>query len=62
MARDNISEILDLKRSLKPWSKEPSEWADDRGEEGHEEGVEQERVEGHGLLKGLVLKIVSCDL
>ena len=57
MAWDNISEILDLKRSLDPWSEDPAERADDRGEEGHEEGVEQERVEGHGLLKGLVLKI-----
>ena len=40
---------LDLESSLEAAGEEPSKGADDRGEDGHEEGVQQKRVEGDGL-------------
>ena len=50
MSRYDISKILDLECPLETRSKEATKGADDGGEEGHPEGVEEEGVDGQGLL------------
>ena len=50
MSRNDISKILDLEGPLEAGSKEASKGADDGGEEGHPEGMEEEGVDGQGLL------------
>ena len=46
----DVSKILDLEGPLEAGSEEASKGADDGGEEGHPEGVEEEGVDGQGLL------------
>ena len=50
MSRYDVSKILDLEGPLEAGSEEASKGADDGGEEGHPEGVEEEGVDGQGLL------------
>ena len=50
MSRYDVSKILDLESPLEAGSEEASKGADDGGEEGHPEGVEEEGVDGQGLL------------
>ena len=50
MSWNDISKILDLEGSLEARCKEASKGSDDRGKEGHPEGVEEEGVDGQGLL------------
>ena len=50
VTRDNVTEVLDFKCSLESRGKEASEGADDGGEQRHEEAVDEEGVEGDGLL------------
>ena len=50
MSRYDISKILDLECPLETRSKEATKGADDGGEEGHPEGMEEEGVDGQGLL------------
>ena len=50
VTRDDVTEVLDFKCSLESRGKEASEGADDGGEQRHEEAVDEEGVEGDGLL------------
>ena len=50
MSWNDISKILDLEGSLEARCKEASKGSDDRGKEGHPEGMEEEGVDGQGLL------------
>ena len=50
MARDDVTKVLNLKRSFKSGCKETAERSDDGGEERHEEAVDEEGVEGDSFL------------
>ena len=50
VTRDDVTEVLDFKCSLESRGEEPSEGADDGGEQRHEEAVDEEGVEGDSLL------------
>ena len=50
MSRYDVSKILDLEGPLEAGSEEASKGADDGGEEGHPESVEEEGIDGQGLL------------
>jgi len=50
VTRDDVTEVLDFKCSLESRGEEASEGADDGGEQRHEEAVDEEGVEGDGLL------------
>ena len=50
MSGDNVSKVLDLEGALEAGGEEAAEGSDDGGKQGHEESVQQERVQGHGLL------------
>ena len=50
MARDDVTKVLDLERSLKSGCKETAERPDDGGEERHEEAVDEEGIEGDSFL------------
>ena len=41
---------LNLERPLESAGKEAPEWPDDAGEDGHEDGVDEEGVDGHRRL------------
>ena len=46
----DVSKVLDLECPLEARGKETSKGTDDGGEERHPEGVEEEGVDGQGLL------------
>ena len=50
VTRDDVTEVLNFKCSLESRGEEASEGADDGGEQRHEEAVDEEGVEGDGLL------------
>ena len=50
VTRDDVTEVLDFKCSLESRGEEASEGTDDGGEQRHEEAVDEEGVEGDGLL------------
>jgi hypothetical protein len=50
MSRNDVPEVLDLKSALEAGGEKSAERPNDGGEQGHEQSVQEERVEGHRFL------------
>ncbi len=50
MARNDVPEVLDLKRALEAGGEKSAKRPNDGGEQGHEQSVQEEGVEGHRFL------------
>jgi len=50
MSRNDVPEVLDLKGAFEAGGEKSAERPNDGGEQGHEQSVQEEGVEGHRLL------------